>query len=76
MRCHHHDDNLKMCNQAQEETLLAFVNDLDEHVLQNLYERQVKKSTLMEHAMTLYQQYTVLKKEPRSYQRFRTMHRQ
>ena len=46
------NDNLKICNQAWEETLLAFGNDLDEHVLENLYERQGKKSTLMEHTMT------------------------
>ena len=48
-------DNLKMSNQAWEETLLALGNDLDEHVLENLYERQVKKSTLMKHAMEFFQ---------------------
>ena len=48
-------DNLKMSNQAWEETLLALGNDLDEHVLENLYERQVKKSTRMKHAMEFFQ---------------------
>ena len=33
-------------------------NYLDEHVLENLYERQVTKSTPMKHAMTLCQQDT------------------
>ena len=60
--------NLKMFNQAWEETLSAPGDVLDEHVLENLYQRQVKKSTLMKHAITLYQQDIVLKKEPRSYQ--------
>ena len=46
---------------------------MDEHVLGNLFERQVKKSTLMKHAMTLYQQDIILKKEPRSHKRLRTM---
>ena len=66
-----YNDILKMFNQAWEETLPALGNDLDEHVLENLFERQVKKSTLMKHAMTLHQRHIVLKKEPRSYQRLR-----
>ena len=36
--------------------LLPLGKDLHEHVLENLYERQVKTSTLMRHAMTLDQQ--------------------
>ena len=50
-----HNNNLKMFNQACEETLSALGNDLDEHVLENLYELQVKTSTLMKNALTLYQ---------------------
>ena len=59
-----YNDNLKMFNQAREETsVVLFENDLDEHVLENMHDRLVK------------QVYTdlVLKKEPRSYQRLRTM---
>ena len=59
-------DNLKMFNQAWEETLQVYCNGLDEHVLENLCERLVKKSAPMKHAMTLYQQDIVLRKEPRS----------
>ena len=68
-----YNDNLKMFNQAWEDTLLAFGNDLDEHFLENLYERQEKRSTLMKNAMTLHQQDIVLKKEPSIYQRLRIM---
>ena len=42
-----HNDNLKMFNQAWEEVLRSLGNDLDEHFLENLYARKVKKSTLM-----------------------------
>ena len=52
------NDNLKMFNQGWEEILL----ELDEHVLENLNERHVKKSTLMKHAMILYQQDTCSEK--------------
>ena len=45
-------ETLKMFNQAWEETSLAFGNDENEHLLVNLYERQVKKYTPMKHAMT------------------------
>ena len=45
-------DNPKMFNQAWEETFQALANDLDDNVLKNLYERQVKKRSLMKHAMT------------------------
>ena len=38
-----YNDNLKMFNQAWEETLPAFGNFLDELVLENLCERQVEK---------------------------------
>ena len=65
--------HLKMFfNQASEETL-ARGNDLDVQVLENLHERQVRKSTPMTNAMTLYRKDFVLRKEPRSYQRLRTM---
>ena len=57
-----YNDNLKMFSQAWEETFLALGSDSDEHVLENLCERQVKQSTLMKHAMTLCQQDTVSKK--------------
>ena len=40
-----YNDNLKMFNLAWEETLLAPGNDLDEHVLENLHEAQVREST-------------------------------
>ena len=66
-----YNDNLKMLNQVWEETVPAFRNDLDEHVLVNFYERQVTKSTLMMHAMTLYQEDIVLKKNPRSFSKLR-----
>ena len=62
-------DNLKMFNQASEETLSAFGNDSDDGVLENLCERQVGKSTLMKNALTLNQSDIVLQKEPRSYQK-------
>ena len=68
-----YSDNLKMFNQAREGTLSAFGNDLDEHVRDNLHEQQVKKSTLMKHAWIFYQQDILLKKEPRNYQRLRTL---
>ena len=32
-----------MSNQAWDKTVLGVGNELDEHVLENLYERQVKK---------------------------------
>ena len=38
-----YNDNLKMFNQAWEETLLVLGGDLDEHVLENLCEWQVEK---------------------------------
>ena len=41
-----------MFHQPWEETLLALGNELDEHVLENMCERQVNNSTLMKHAMT------------------------
>ena len=68
-----YNDSLKMFNQAWEETLLAFGHDLGEGVLKNLCERQVRKSTLMTHVMTLHQQDIVLKEEPRSYANLRTV---
>ena len=49
-------DDLKMLNLAGRKTWPPFGHDLDAHVLENVYERQVKKSPLMKHAMTLYQQ--------------------
>ena len=36
------NDNLKVFNHARDESLLALRNDLDEHVSENLYEREVK----------------------------------
>ena len=45
--------NLKMFNQAREETLLALGSDSDEGVLENVYDGQVRKSTLMKHAFSL-----------------------
>ena len=68
-----YNQNLNMFNQAWEETLLALGNDLDENVLNNLYDRQVSKSTLMKNTSSLYQSATVPQKEPRSYQKLRTM---
>ena len=41
-----------MFNQAWEETLLALGNDSDEHVLETLFERQVRKFTLVKNALT------------------------
>ena len=46
-----YNDNLKMFSQAWEEKSSALGNDLDEHVPENLYERQAKGSTLMTHAI-------------------------
>ena len=64
-----YNDNLKIFNQAWEETFPAFGNDLDERVLENCCERQVTNSTLMKPAMTIYQPDLILKKKkPRSYQ--------
>ena len=68
-----YNDNLEMLNQVWEEFLLALGYDLDEGVLENLCERQVKKSTLMKNAMTLYQRDLVLKKEPKSKPELRAM---
>ena len=59
-----YNDNFKMFNQAWEETLSA-PGDLDEGVLEKLYERQVRKSTPMKNALTLVQSDTVPKREPR-----------
>ena len=60
-----YNSNLKMFTQASEETLLAFGDDLDEGVVEKLYERdKVRKSTLMKNASTLYHSDVVLKKEP------------
>ena len=67
-------DNFKMFNQAWQETLPAFGNDLNKHVVENLYERQVNKSTLMKNAMTLYQQDIVLKKSPEATKRTMVKH--
>ena len=41
-----HNDKLKMFNQSWEETFLASGNDLDEHFLENCFQRHVVKSTL------------------------------
>ena len=38
------NDNLRMFNQAWEETLEALGNELNQHVLENSCERQVKKT--------------------------------
>ena len=65
------NDNLKVFNHVRDESLLALRNDLDEHVVENLYERQVEKSALMQHANTLYQQDSVQKKEPRSFEKLK-----
>ena len=48
-----YNDKLKMFSQGWEETSPAHGSVSDERVLVMLYERQVKKSTLMKHAMTL-----------------------
>ena len=53
-----YNDNLKMFNQTWDETLV-----------ENLYERQVRTSALMNHALTEYQHDMVLKKESRSHQK-------
>ena len=68
-----YNDSLKMFNQAWEERLLSFGDDLGEGVLENLCERHVRKSAFMKHVMTLHQQDIVLKKEPRSYAKLRTV---
>ena len=47
-----YNGNLNMLNHAWEETVWAPGNDLDEHVVENLYERQMKTCTLMKKAMT------------------------
>ena len=49
-------DNPKIFNQAWEETVLALGDHPDEGVLENFCERQVRTSTLMKNALTLYQQ--------------------
>ena len=41
--------------------ILVLCNNLDEHVLENLYERQVIKSTLVNKAFTLNHQSVILK---------------
>ena len=46
-----YDDNLEMFNQAWEETLWALGNDLDEHILEKLYERHVQQCTLQRNAV-------------------------
>ena len=66
-----YNDHHQMFNQSWEETTLG--SDLDELVVDNLHERQVRTSTLMKNALTLYQSDTVLKMEPRSYQKWRTL---
>ena len=53
-----------MFNQAWDETLLTLDSDLDEHVLENLCERQVKMPTLMTNAMTHYISKTLVGKGP------------
>ena len=45
-----HTDNLRVFHQAWVETALAVGDDLDESATQNLYETQLKKSTLMKNA--------------------------
>ena len=62
-----------MYNVARDKTLKAPNNDLDEGVLGNVYERQVRQSTLMKNDFTLYQSDMVLKKEPKSYQKWGTV---
>ena len=57
-----YNHNLKTFNQAWEEASSALGNDFDEHVLENVYERQVGKSTLMKNALTLYESDIVPKK--------------
>ena len=49
-----YSNNLKMFNQACEETSCALGNASDEHVLENLCERQVKTSTLIRNAMSFF----------------------
>ena len=59
-----YNDNFKMPNQVWEETLLALDNDLDEYVLERLYERQVKKSTFIKNAMPSKHQDILFLKHP------------
>ena len=67
------NNNQKMFNQAWEETLSVLGSDVVEHVLENFYERQVKKSTPMKHAMTFYQEDIVVQKEARTLPKMRTI---
>ena len=68
-----YNDNLKMFNQAREEHIISPRQDLDEGVLESFFEKQLGKSTLMKNALTLYLSDVVLKREPRSFQKLRTM---
>ena len=47
---------LKMFDQGWEDTSSHLGYDLDEHVVENMYERQERKSTLMRNALTQFQQ--------------------
>ena len=68
-----YNDNVKIFNHASEETMLALVVDLDEHVLENLYERQANKFTLMKSAMTLFHQDVLVQKNQQATTDLRSM---
>ena len=68
-----YNENVKIFNHAWEETLLAQVSDLDEHFLENLYERQANTFTLMKNAMTLCRQDILAKKNQEATTDLRSM---
>ena len=69
-----YNDNLKMFNQSLEGKLLALGNDMDEHVLENMHERQMKKINTHETSDDLMSaRHRSEKREPRSCQIQMTM---
>ena len=63
----------KQFNQAREKMLLSPNRIVDEEFLANLYEGQLRRSTLMKDALTFYHSDIMLKKEPKRYKRLRAM---
>ena len=66
-------DNLKVFNQPWEETQLLLDKNVDEELLENLYERQLRKSSLMKNALSLYHSDILLKREPMNSKKLRAV---
>ena len=68
-----YNDSVKIFNLLERKHFIALVSHLDEHVLENLCERQANKFTLMKNAMTLLHQDILVKKKQEATTDLRSM---